>query len=182
LLVGDVDQLPSVGAGDVLRDVIASGIAPVTRLSVIFRQAAGSHIITNAHRINQGQMPVFPTAGTTPPGEHPGDFFLFPAESPEEAANWVQDVVCQRIPARFGLRPDQVQVLAPMYRGPVGVTALNDLLQSALNPPTPKKPEKSLFGQTFRQGDRVMQTQNNYDKDVFNGDIGRLNQVVMNTY
>ncbi len=97
LLVGDADQLPSVGAGDVLRDVIASDIAPVTRLSVIFRQAAGSHIITNAHRINQGQMPLFP--------KEAADFFLFPAESPEEAAQWVQDVACRRIPERFGLDP-----------------------------------------------------------------------------
>ncbi len=89
-----MDQLPSVGAGDVLRDVIASEVAPVTRLEVIFRQAAGSQIITNAHRINQGQMPLFPK-GETSPG---GDFFLFPAETPEEAADWVQQVVCQRIP------------------------------------------------------------------------------------
>jgi exodeoxyribonuclease V alpha subunit len=115
LLVGDVDQLPSVGAGDVLRDVIASGIAPVTRLSAIFRQAAGSQIITNAHRVNQGKLPVFPPSGEG------GDCFLFPAETAEEAARGVQEVVCQRIPARFGLHPRlQVQVLAPMYRGPAG--------------------------------------------------------------
>jgi exodeoxyribonuclease V alpha subunit len=171
LLVGDVDQLPSVGAGDVLRDVIASDIAPVTRLSVIFRQAAGSQIITNAHRINQGQMPLFPR-GETSQG---GDFFLFPAETLEEAAGWVQEVVCQRIPGKFGLHPrDDIQVLAPMYRGPVGVNALNEALQGALNPPGAAKPERRLFGQLFRQGDKVMQIQNNYDKDVFNGDIGRL--------
>ena len=169
LLVGDVDQLPSVGAGDVLRDVIASGIAPVTRLSAIFRQAAGSQIITNAHRVNQGQLPVFPSSGEG----GAGDFFLFPAETAEEAARWVQEVVCQRIPARFGLHPRlQVQVLAPMYRGPAGVTALNEALQAALNPPAANKPEKSLFGQTFRLGDKVMQLQNNYDKDVYNGDFG----------
>ena len=174
LLVGDVDQLPSVGAGDVLRDVIASGVAPVTRLSAIFRQAAGSHIITNAHRINQGQMPLFPPAAEG----SPGDFFLFAAETPEEAADWVQQVVCQRIPARFGLHPrDQVQVLSPMYRGPAGVSALNARLQAVLNPSGEgqglhPKPEKNLFGQTFRPGDKVMQLQNNYDKDVFNGDIG----------
>ena len=166
LLVGDVDQLPSVGAGDVLRDVIASGIAPVTRLNVIFRQAADSHIITNAHRINQGEMPVF--AGSA--GD--GDFFFFSAESPDEAATWVQDVVCNRIPQRFGYAPRDIQVLAPMYRGPAGVTALNQRLQETLNPSGPLKPEKSLFGQTFRPGDKVMQTQNNYDKDVYNGDIG----------
>jgi len=171
LLVGDVDQLPSVGAGDVLRDVIASGVAPVTRLEVIFRQAAGSQIITNAHRINQGQMPLFPK-GETPQG---GDFYLFPAETPEEAASWVQQVVCQRIPVKFGLDPRQeIQVLAPMYRGPAGVHALNQALQAALNPPAAQRPEKSLFGQLFRLGDRVMQVQNNYDKDVFNGDIGAV--------
>ena len=172
LLVGDVDQLPSVGAGDVLRDVIASDLAPVTRLSVIFRQAAHSHIITNAHRINQGQMPLFPASAEGQPGQ-PGDFFLFPAETAEEAANWVQDVVCTRIPQKFGLHPrDQVQVLTPMYRGPAGVTALNQRLQATLNPPELMKPEKTLFGTTFRPGDKVMQTQNNYDKDVYNGDIG----------
>lgn len=166
LLVGDVDQLPSVGAGDVLRDVIDSGLAPVTRLSAIFRQAAGSQIITNAHRINQGHMPVFSADG---------DFFLFPAETAEEAASWVQEVVCQRIPHKFGLHPlREIQVLAPMYRGPAGVQALNERLQEALNPAGPMKPEKRLYGQTFRLGDKVMQTQNNYDKDVFNGDMGSV--------
>jgi exodeoxyribonuclease V alpha subunit len=165
LLVGDADQLPSVGAGDVLRDVIASDVAPVTRLSVIFRQAAGSHIITNAHRINQGLLPLFP--------KETADFFLFPAETPEDAAGWVQDVACRRIPERFGLDPlRQVQVLAPMYRGPAGVHALNEKLQGALNPSGAMKAEKQLFGQTLRLGDKVMQVQNNYDKDVFNGDIG----------
>jgi exodeoxyribonuclease V alpha subunit len=174
LLVGDVDQLPSVGAGDVLRDIIASGIAPVTRLSVIFRQASGSSIITNAHRINQGQMPVFPGSTNVETGSSPEDFFLFPAETPEEAADWVRDVVCNRIPQKFGLAAEQIQVLAPMYRGPAGVTALNKRLQESLNPPALMKPEKTLYGQTFRIGDRVMQTQNDYDKDVYNGDIGRV--------
>lgn len=165
LLVGDIDQLPSVGAGDVLRDVITSRIAPVTRLSVIFRQASDSHIITNAHRINRGEIPHFPANSR--------DFFLFPAESAEEAADWVQEVVCERIPRKFGLDPrNDIQVLAPMYRGPVGVNALNERLQSVLNPPGALKAEKSLFGQTFRPGDKVMQTQNDYDKEVFNGDIG----------
>ena len=171
LLVGDVDQLPSVGAGDVLRDVIASGIAPVTRLSYIFRQESGSQIITNAHRINQGKMPAFQAGGELPAN----DFFLFPAEKAEEAATWVQDVVCNRIPSKFGFDPvRQVQVLAPMYRGPAGVNALNERLQASLNPPSLKKAEKLLFGQIFRLGDKVMQTQNNYDKDVFNGDIGQV--------
>jgi exodeoxyribonuclease V alpha subunit len=175
LLVGDVDQLPSVGAGDVLRDLIASQIAPVARLSHIFRQAAGSQIITNSHRINQGQPPVFSQATGGEQEGSQGDFFLFPAETAEEAAVWVEDVVCRRIPARFGLDPvEQVQVLAPMYRGLAGVNALNERLQDTLNPASLQKPEKSLFGQTFRQGDKVMQTQNNYDKEVFNGDIGRV--------
>lgn len=174
LLVGDVDQLPSVGAGDVLRDVIASGVAPVTRLSVIFRQAAHSQIITNAHRINQGQMPLFPLPGAAN-DPAASDFFLFNAETPEEAAKWVEDVVCTRIPQKFGLHPrNDIQVLAPMYRGPAGVTALNERLQARLNPAEALKPEKHLFGQLFRPGDKLMQTQNNYDKEVYNGDIGYL--------
>ncbi|HLA97741.1 MAG TPA: AAA family ATPase, partial [Anaerolineales bacterium] len=167
LLVGDVDQLPSVGAGDVLRDVISSGVAPVTRLTLIFRQAAGSQIITNAHRINQGQAPIF--------SKQSRDFFLFPAEEPEGAARWVEEVVCRRIPEKFRLHPrDQVQVLAPMYRGAAGVHALNERLQAALNPPKPGGAEKRLFGQLFRLGDKVMQVQNNYDKEVYNGDIGTI--------
>lgn len=169
LLVGDVDQLPSVGAGDVLRDVIASGVASVTRLSLIFRQAAESRIITNAHRINQGQMPLYPTANEGV------DFFLFPAETPEDAASWVQEVVCERIPHKFGLHPrDDIQVLAPMYRGLAGVDALNAVLQASLNPPALMKPERTFFGSTFRPGDKLMQVRNNYDKDVYNGDIGFL--------
>ena len=175
LLVGDVDQLPSVGAGDVLRDIIASGIVPITRLSVIFRQAAGSQIITNAHRINQGQMPEFSSASRGSSAAPAGDFFYFPAETPEEAAQWVEDVVCQRIPQKFGLHPrDDVQVLSPMYRGAAGVNALNARLQAVLNPASPDRPEKKLFGQLLRPGDKLMQTQNNYDKEVYNGDIGYL--------
>jgi len=171
LLVGDVDQLPSVGAGDVLRDVIASGSAPVTRLSVIFRQATHSQIITNAHRINQGQMPVFLSLQEA----KDNDFFLFPAESPEECADWVEEVVCRRIAEKFGLHPrDDIQVLVPMYRGAAGVNALNERLQASLNPAMLNRPEKRLFGQVFRPGDKFMQTQNNYDKDIFNGDIGYL--------
>jgi exodeoxyribonuclease V alpha subunit len=179
LLVGDVDQLPSVGAGDVLRDLIASGAAPVTRLNVIFRQAADSQIITNAHRINRGEMPIFSPPPPAAEGRAvregapgPGDFFLFAAETAEEAGTWVQEVVCKRVPQKFGLAVRDIQVLAPMYRGPAGVTALNQRLQQALNPPSPQKPEKQLFGSIFRPGDKVMQTQNNYDKDVYNGDIG----------
>ncbi len=174
LLVGDVDQLPSVGAGDVLRDVIASGLVPVSRLDVIFRQASGSLIITNAHRINEGQMPQYPARDDSQGGPPEGDFFLFPAQTAEEAALWVQELVCERIPDKFGLAPGHIQVLAPMYRGPAGVTALNAGLQERLNPGSPLKPERSLYGQVFRPGDRVMQTQNDYDKDVYNGDIGQV--------
>jgi exodeoxyribonuclease V alpha subunit len=156
--------------------VIASGVVPVTSLDVIFRQAAGSGIITNAHRINQGKLPQF-----SPPDEaSSSDFFLFPANDPQQAADWVQDVVCERIPRKFGLHPrDQVQVLAPMYRGPVGVNALNQRLQAALNPADSHKPEKSLYGQLFRLGDKVMQIQNNYDKEVYNGDIGSIRSINM---
>lgn len=174
LLVGDIDQLPSVGAGDVLRDVIASQRVPVTRLTEIFRQAAGSQIIANAHLINRGQMPVFSSA--LPEGDEHGvrgDFYLFPAEEAQLAADWIEAVVCQRIPQKFGFDPlSEIQVLAPMYRGPAGVSALNERLQAVLNPPVAGKPEKMLFGKIFRPGDKVMQTQNDYDKNVYNGDIG----------
>jgi exodeoxyribonuclease V alpha subunit len=168
LLVGDVDQLPSVGAGDVLRDVIASGMVAVSRLTKIFRQSAGSAIISNAHRINQGQMPAFSPSKS-------GDFFLFTAENAEKAAEWVVDLVTSRIPETFGVDPlTDIQVLSPMYRGVAGVDALNALLQERLNPPKGGKIEQNLAGRTFRVGDKVMQIRNNYDKDVYNGDIGLL--------
>ena len=169
VLVGDIDQLPSVGAGDVLRDIIASEIAPVMRLSLIFRQAEGSDIITNAHRINQGERPESDSDSQ--------DFFRFPAETPEQAADWVEDLVMNRIPKRFGISSQDIQVLVPMYRGPAGITALNQRLQDALNPSNILKPEKKLFGQTFRPGDRVMQIKNDYDKGVFNGDIGFIAEI-----
>jgi exodeoxyribonuclease V alpha subunit len=172
LFVGDVDQLPSVGAGDVLRDMIESGIAPVTRLTTIFRQAADSKIITNAHLINQGKFPLF--------SQGSGDFFLFPAEDADGAANWVLSIVTERIPQKFGFDPVRdIQVLSPIYRGPAGVTALNERLQERLNPPVANKPERKLFGTIFRTGDKVMQTQNNYDKDVYNGDIGFIRSLDM---
>jgi exodeoxyribonuclease V alpha subunit len=167
LLVGDVDQLPSVGAGNVLRDVIDSGLAAVVRLATIFRQARGSYIIENAHRINQGLMPRFRRDAT--------DFFLFVESDPRAAADLIVDIVQNRIPAKFDLDPlTDVQVLSPMYRGAVGVAHLNDRLQQALNPPAPDKPERRLAGRAFRAGDRVIQLRNNYDLDVFNGDVGRV--------
>ncbi len=167
VLVGDVDQLPSVGAGNVLKDLAASGRLPVLRLTTIFRQAAESHIITNAHRINQGQAPLF--------AKDASDFFLFAQDDPDQAADLLVEVVADRIPRRFGLDPlTEVQVLAPMHRGAAGVAALNQRLQTALNPPAPGKAERTLGGRTFRVGDRVMQLRNNYQKEAFNGDIGRV--------
>jgi len=166
LLVGDVDQLPSVGAGDVLRDIIASGQAHVVRLTHIFRQAAQSGIVVNAHRINQGQMPLL--------NEH-DDFYFFSKEEPQEAADLLVDIVARRIPERFGLDPlEEVQVLSPMYRGECGVARLNERLQEQLNPPAPNRPERRIAGRLFRVGDRVMQLRNNYapGKEVYNGDIG----------
>ena len=172
LLVGDVDQLPSVGAGDVLRDVIRSGRVPLTRLEVIFRQAEASQIVRNAHRINQGESPDTSNRSS--------DFFMFVEEDPAAAATLLVDVVKQRIPRRFGLDPlDDIQVLAPMYRGPIGVVALNEALQEALNPSQSRKAERRLAGRLFRVGDKVIQTRNNYEKDVFNGDIGRIHSFDM---
>ncbi len=169
LLVGDVDQLPSVGAGDVLRDIIASGRAAVIRLDAIFRQAMNSHIITNSHRIQRGQMPLTPQ-GTT-------DFFFFVKEDPDEAAELIVDLVAARIPNKFGLKPADIQVLSPMYRGSTGVIVLNARLQEQLNPPSPQKAERKLAGTLFRAGDRVLQTRNNYDKDVYNGDLGYVTAI-----
>jgi exodeoxyribonuclease V alpha subunit len=167
LLVGDVDQLPSVGAGNVLADIIASGVAAVVRLHEIFRQAEGSLIIENAHRINRGQTPLFSKAAT--------DFFLFPAEDAERAAELVVDLVQNRIPSRFGFDPmADIQVLSPMHRGVVGVAELNRRLQATLNPAAAGRAERQRGSQVFRVGDRVMQVRNNYDKDVFNGDMGHI--------
>lgn len=171
LFVGDVDQLPSVGAGNVLRDLINSGCVPVSRLDKIYRQEKDSLVIYNAHQINQGQYPSFSQSKR-------GDFFLFPAKDAEEASKWIVDLVSQRIPDTFGFDPlEDIQVLVPMYRGAAGVDFLNTLLQEKLNPPGAKKSEASLFGNVFRIGDKVMQIRNNYDKETFNGDIGRVKQI-----
>ncbi|KUL34152.1 helicase [Streptomyces sp. NRRL F-4489] len=168
LLVGDVDQLPSVGAGEVLRDLLAEpGPVPAVRLTRIFRQAQQSGVVTNAHRINSGIPPL--TSGLP-------DFFLFPEEDAEEAARLTVDVVARRIPAKFGLDPRRdVQVLAPMHRGPAGAGALNGLLQQAVTPARPDVPERRFGGRVFRVGDKVTQIRNNYDKGrngVFNGTVG----------
>jgi len=166
LVVGDADQLPSVGPGNVLRDVIASGAIPVVRLTEVFRQAARSQIVTNAHRINRGELPLLRR------GEgQEEDFFFVEATEPEEVASKLLWAVKERIPGRFGLNPMRdVQVLTPMNRSDLGARALNARLQKELHPGS--GPEVARFGFVYRVGDKVMQTQNNYDKDVFNGDIG----------
>jgi len=173
ILVGDVDQLPSVGPGSVLRDIIDSGVVPVCRLTEVFRQAARSAIITNAHRINQGQLPFFPQGKVEDVRQT--DFYFFPADEPEQAITEVVRLVQRAIPQKFGFHPlDDVQVLTPMQRSELGARNLNLLLQNVLNP-TGQSVEK--FGWNFRIGDKVMQTVNDYDKDVFNGDIGRIARI-----
>lgn len=165
ILVGDVDQLPSVGPGRVLGDIIDSGCVPVFRLIEVFRQAAASRIILNAHRINSGTIPDLgrPAEGS--------DFYFVPAEEPEDAVEKVLKLVCERIPDRFGMDPVRdTQVLCPMIRGSVGVQSLNRQLQNALNPDRQKIVER--YGRSYGIGDKVMQTHNNYEDSVFNGDIG----------
>jgi len=165
MLVGDVDQLPSVGAGNVLNDVIGSNVGHVTRLGKIFRQAESSRIITNAHRINRGKMPE--TDNSTE------DFFFFNIPNAEDAGSMIVDIVNHRIPDKFGYDPlDEVQVISPMYRSMAGVDNLNKQLQASLNPSSYGKFEKRLYGRIFRLGDKVMQTRNNYELGVYNGDIG----------
>ncbi|MEU2260341.1 ATP-dependent RecD-like DNA helicase [Streptomyces sp. NPDC019645] len=168
LLVGDVDQLPSVGAGEVLSDLLADGSpVPSVRLTRIFRQAQQSGVVTNAHRINSGAQPL--TQGLS-------DFFLFVEDDTEEAGRLTVDVAARRVPARFGLDPRRdVQVLAPMHRGPAGAGTLNGLLQQAITPARPDVPEKRFGGRVFRVGDKVTQIRNNYEKGkngVFNGTVG----------
>ena len=171
ILVGDVDQLPSVGPGAVLADVIASGAASVVELTEIFRQAAESRIVVNAHRVNRGEPPDL----ESPPGGEPGrsDFYFVERDDPASARDTLVDLVCERIPARFGLDPRRdIQVLTPMHRGEVGTVALNQILQARLNPPAPGRGEIGRGDRVLRVGDKVMQVKNDYDKDVFNGDVG----------
>jgi exodeoxyribonuclease V alpha subunit len=173
LLVGDVDQLPSVGAGEVLRDLLAEGgPVPRVRLTRIFRQAQQSGVVTNAHRINSGVQPI--TQGLA-------DFFLFVEEETEDAGRVTVDVAARRIPAKFGLDPRRdIQVLAPMHRGPAGAGNLNGLLQQAITPARPELPEKRLGGRVFRVGDKITQIRNNYEKGkngVFNGMVGVVTSI-----
>jgi exodeoxyribonuclease V alpha subunit len=172
LLVGDVDQLPSVGPGLVLRDLMASGVVPVVRLTEVFRQAAGSRIITNAHRINQGHLPELPAR------DNNQDFYFVEREDPERIADTLVELVKRRIPAKFKLDPlRDIQVLSPMNRGSLGIRELNARLQAELNPARPEEPSVEKFGWQFRLRDKVIQTENDYDKDVFNGDIGQVVKV-----
>ncbi|WP_347140889.1 ATP-dependent RecD-like DNA helicase [Paracoccus sp. SSK6] len=170
LMVGDIDQLPSVGPGQVLADIIGSGAVPVVRLTEVFRQAAQSKIITTAHAINAGRLPDL----APPEGE--ADFYFVPARDPEEAVARIVELVSRRIPRRFKLDPiKDIQVLCPMNRGGVGARSLNIELQKALNPAGDRKVER--FGWTFAPGDKVMQIENDYDKEVYNGDIGTIEDV-----
>jgi exodeoxyribonuclease V alpha subunit len=169
LLVGDVDQLPSVGPGLVLHDLIESGVVPVVRLTEVFRQVANSRIITSAHRINQGQLPELPAKDADQ------DFYFVEREEPERIADTLVELVKRRIPAKFNLDPIRdVQVLGPMNRGSLGIRELNARLQAELNPARADEPFVEKFGWQFRVRDKVIQTENDYDKEVFNGDIGQV--------
>jgi len=170
LLVGDVDQLPSVGPGSALADLIASASVPVVRLTEIFRQAASSRIIVNAHRINAGHMPEESPADS--------DFYFIERETAESISSTIIQMARERIPAKLRCDPIRdIQILCPMNRGSLGARALNGLLQEALNPLRPGETPVEKFGWQFRLRDKVIQTSNNYDKEVFNGDIGQIAEV-----
>ncbi|MHB8600404.1 MAG: SF1B family DNA helicase RecD2 [Ktedonobacteraceae bacterium] len=169
LMVGDADQLPSVGPGNVLRDLLRSDSIPTVRLTELFRQAQQSRIIVNAHRINSGHMPNLKSEANS-------DFFFVTEEDPFRAQRLLLDLVQRRLPARYHLNPmTDIQVLAPMYKGPLGVTILNEELQAQLNPTAYAQVEWA--GRTIRAGDKVMQVRNNYDKGVFNGDVGWVRSI-----
>lgn len=170
VFVGDIDQLPSVGPGNVLRDLIDSGLIPCTKLDVIFRQQRGGAIIQNAHNVNQGK-PFEPQ----PADWHETDFFYVKCTEPDRTINTLREMVTNRIPMRFGVSPlEDIQILTPMRKNTLGAENLNSILQEALNP---SGPALEKLGHYFRVGDRVMQIRNNYDKDVFNGDIGFISSV-----
>ena len=167
ILVGDIDQLPSVGAGNVLRDIIDSGAVPVIRLTRIFRQAQSSRIVMSAHAVNAGRLPDLSNGRDT-------DFFFLREEDPEKVAESIVDLVGRRLPGAYGIGADSIQVLTPMQRGVVGAASLNIALQQSLNG---NGDSLSRGGYTFRKGDRVMQLRNDYDKEVFNGDLGYITEV-----
>ena len=168
ILVGDVNQLPSVGAGNILKDLIESAVLPVVELNEIFRQAKESRIVVNAHRVNEGEMPLVEDEG-----DDLQDFYFIQQEDPQKCLEIIKTLVIDRIPSRFGLDSvDDIQVLTPMHRGVVGAINLNLELQKVLNPGTGLQVQRG--GRAFKAGDKVMQIRNNYDKDVYNGDIGRV--------
>ena len=172
ILVGDVDQLPSVGPGSVLADLIQSGSIPTVRLTEVFRQAAESQIVQAAYQVNSGRVP------NLRPPDGKSDFYFVHADDPEQGVERLIRVVTERIPQRFGFDPVRdIQVLTPMNRGELGARNLNLLLQAKLNPPSDRKPEVERFGYTYRVGDKVLQTENDYSKDVFNGDLGIVTKV-----
>ena len=172
LFVGDADQLPSVGPGNVLHDLIESWAVPAVHLDLIFRQVEGSGIIANAHRINQGEAPQT---------EDLSDFYFFGRPEPETCGEMVVDLVADRIGRRFGFDRRSIQVLSPTHRGAAGVQELNKALQAALNPPAPGREERTWGDTIYRVGDRVMQIRNNYDLDVYNGDVGEIVEVDRDT-
>jgi exodeoxyribonuclease V alpha subunit len=175
ILVGDIDQLPSVGAGAVLSDVIESEAATVIRLTEIFRQAQASKIVVSAHAINHGELPVLDPPGGS--GAAATDFYFFAREDPEAARATIVELVAERIPKGFGFDAiTEIQVLAPMHRGELGTSSINRALQDRLNPPA-GTPELARGDRTFRRGDKVMQLRNDYDKSVFNGDIGVISAI-----
>ncbi len=168
VIVGDIDQLPSIGPGNVLRDIIDSHAVPTVRLTEIFRQAKASRIVRSAHLINQGKMPMTDN-------DHRGNFFFIQETLPVKVAETLVDMVARRLPSRYGFDPiEDIQVLSPMHKSETGVENLNNMLRERLNPPGPRKAEVRNGFKLFREGDKVMQVRNNYDKLVFNGDIGRV--------
>jgi exodeoxyribonuclease V alpha subunit len=170
IMVGDSNQLPSVGPGNVLRDVIRSGTVPVIELNEVFRQARESLIIMNAHRINRGLVPEVKGSG-----EDPGDFYFIEQGDPNQVLNIIMELVLNRIPQRFNMDPmKDIQVLSPMHKGLLGTANLNMKLQNALNP---SKKEIIRGDRRFALNDKVMQIRNNYEKEVFNGDIGMIKAI-----
>ncbi|MBT4485569.1 MAG: AAA family ATPase, partial [Candidatus Latescibacteria bacterium] len=172
IIVGDVDQLPSIGPGNVLRDMIQAGIIPTVRLTEIFRQAASSKIVRCAHLINSGKMPFADN-------DHESNFFFIRMTEPSKISSTIVDMVARRLPGRYGFDPvEDIQVLSPMHKGETGVVNLNALLQERLNPFRKSFPEIRYGNWVYREGDRVMQIRNNYDRMVFNGDIGRIEKII----
>jgi exodeoxyribonuclease V alpha subunit len=171
LLVGDADQLPSVGAGSVLRDCIASNAIPLVTLTELFRQSRDSQIILAAHQLIRGEVPEIANG-------QDGDLFFVRSADEAGVVRAIKLLLSERIPRKFGLDPvEDVQIISPMHGGPAGVTSLNVEIQALLNPPAPRRPELGRGDRTYRLGDKVMQIRNNYDKDVYNGDVGRIAKV-----